>query len=41
MSKDEVEEMISKVTEDRNNLVKVTEDRNNLEIKSYRRQEQS
>ena len=37
MSKDEVEEMISKVTEDRNNLVKVTEDRNNLEIKSYRR----
>ena len=37
MSNDEVEEMIAKVTEDRNNLVKVTEDRNNLEIKSYRR----
>ena len=43
MSNDEVEEMIAKVTEDRNNLVKVTEDRNshdkitedrnNLEIK--------
>ncbi|XP_023337345.1 neo-calmodulin isoform X2 [Eurytemora carolleeae] len=30
MSNDEVEEMISKVTEDRNNLDKVTEDRNNL-----------